>query len=368
MSNQCPLCDNIKDNNDVFCSDCKNKIEREYEVNVGNKINNKDNISTTPIDSIEMEKQIDINQNQENNKKESNISTNKSRNIKMVLSMILAFIVIGASLFIYKDVIRKDNQEKSSWNQTMADNTIASYIDYMVSFPKGKNYNLAEEAIMRLKQGDSEHWERLRLSDNSAELKDFISSNPQSSYTPLIRRRLDSISWQSSLKDNTNESYKRYIDQSVNGDYEGYYLAQANDRLELLTQKSPTVQDEEDKIKEVVDGFFVGLSAVDATNIEKYLAPRVFQFFNNGGNTREKIIGDLIISGSKTQAPTIKFTPNISNITYQKSTIEHYDINVPLQKTITSSSGSVNDVYGFIVQMELNNEFQIIAISEISAQ
>lgn len=373
MSQLCPLCGNIKNTDSLFCANCKTKIEKEYEVDVtyntsadiDNNKSESENI-IRPIESTEPKVITTTHQYEDVNGSEASVPTKtKSKGTKIFLSVIISIAVAIVAFFIYEETVIKSNQEKSKWNESVQKNTIAAYLDYMINFPEGKNYSIAEEAIMRLKQGETDNWQQLQVSENSSELKDFITNNPQSAYIPLIRKRLDSLSWSATLKDNTKESYKRYIDQSASGDFEGINLVRANDRLSMLTQSSPIVQYELDNIKQTVDGFFVALSSVNASNLEKYLAPRVYQFFNLGGGSREKIVGDLLISGSKTQTPTIKFIPDINGITYDKTTIENYKVNVAMQKSVTNTDGSIDSMYGFIVQMELNSDFQIITVSEI---
>ncbi len=356
MSQQCPLCGNIKPDNALFCDKCESKIENEYEIDIA------ENNTDVPI--IE-QPQEPLEESERKPKEEVTENNGKSKGIKaaITISSLIVLSVIG--FFVFKDVVIKGNKDKSLWNEVTKENTIAAYLEYMTSFPKGKNYNEAENAIMNLKRGESDVWQQLQVSDNSAELRDFLETNPQTSYKPLIKKRLDSLSWSATMKDNTRESYKNYLDQSTNGDFDGYYMNQAKERLYLLTQRYPVVTSELDSIKMAVDGFFVALSDINASSLEKHLAPKVFKFYNIGSGTKEKIVGDLLISGSKKQSPTIKFIPDISSITYEKTLIEHYKVNVALLKTTTNPNGTEVNRYGYIEKIELDSNFQILSIEEL---
>lgn len=357
MSNICPLCGNNKDSSDLFCESCKKKIENEYEVDINNKHSIQQKVNIEPIKQKIEEEPKPI----------ATLAQPKRRTKVPQIAMWIAIITVGAitSFFVFKNTVIQGNREKSKWNEAIKENTISSYLDYMISFPKGKNYQLAEDAIMNLKRGESDRWMELQYSDNSAALKDFIANNPQTAYKPLVRKRLDSLSWCASLKDNTKESYQRYLTQSWDGEFEGFYMNEAKERLYLLSQRQSIVATELDSIKQTIDGFFVALSAINADNLERYLAPRVFQFYNIGGGYKEKIVGDLLISGSKKQSPTINFVPDISSITYEKTTIEHYKVNVPLHKVVTNQDGSLENKYGYIEKIELDTNFQIVTISEL---
>ncbi len=372
MSQFCPLCGNSKKESAVFCESCSHKIEKEYEVEVSKEdtldvdfdnvtkedfVTHNSHGDKVNIETEDIKPQIDTNLAHTENK-------GKNRTFINVLWGVVIIAIVSAAFVIYKNTIHRSNIEKSVWSEAEKENSIDGYLRYMLEFPKGKNYNNAEASIMSLKRGEADSWESLQQSDNSAQLKDFITQHPNSSYKPLIRHRLDSLSWCASLKDNTSEGYNKYIDMALSDEFDGYYTHQAKERYELLTQKQPIDAATMDSIKHIADGFFVALSSVKAENIERYLAPNVFQFFNLRSGNREKIVGELMISGSKTQSPTIKFVPNIKGITYEKTLIDHYKINVPLHKYITKDDGSTYDEYGFIIQMELDHNMQIITASE----
>lgn len=50
-------------------------------------------------------------------------------------------------------------------------------------------------------------------------------------------------------------------------------------------------------------------------------------------------------------------------VAYEKTLIEHYKVNVPVQKTYVEG-GKQKTVSGYIVHIELDSNFQIITISE----
>ncbi len=361
MSKNCPLCGNIKNEDSIFCDSCKNKIEKEYEVDINtsttDKVEHKQNLNSPTNSKI-------VNDAAEDPPLKTKKSNNRKSGIRITSIILLSIIIAVSSFWVFKNTIIKSNLEKSKWNEAVKENSIAGYLDYMVEFPKGKNYSIAEETLMKLKRNEAEEWKTLQVTENNAELLDFINHFPNSAYIPLIRKRIDSLTWQATLRDNTNESYKKYIELSLGGEFEGYYIDQAKERYELLTQKHPVSSLELDSIINTIDGFFVALSNINADNLEKYLAPMVYQFFNMGGGTREKIVGELIISGSKTQSPTINFIPNLKEVTYEKTLIEHYKVNVPLQKSVTVPDEASENSYGYIINIEFNPNFEIITITE----
>lgn len=372
MSQYCPLCGKNKSANSIFCSDCKKKIESEYEVDVpARETENLNQISEInnrkeSLQSKSIELPIDHSKEAAVSSNEYLSPTNKSAKNKLskLFWLIILVVVLASGFLFYGYTARRNFLDKSHWETAQKTHTIGGYINYMLEFPKGKFYNMAEENIMQLKKSEIGTWEQLHSSENSAELRDFITAHPQSSYIPLIKKRLDSLEWASALKDNSSESYSKYIEMVQRNDFSGIYIHDAEKRFQLLNQTYPVNQNEWDSLKFVIDGFFTALSSLNVDHLEKYLAPRVFRFFGPGGGTREKIIGDLLISGSKTQSPTINFTPDLSGLTYEKTEIEHFKVNLPIQKTIVESDGKEKIVTGFIIQMEIDQNFQIVTITE----
>lgn len=363
MSEFCPLCKKTKPEQKVFCDDCKTKLEKEYEINVPESKTNDSSLPKTAENETvsEMKEKITTTEQiasfpTDNNK--------KTRQKQLLFSLIIAVLAIGC-FFIYKGIIRKSNLDLSKWEWAIRENTTIAFLSYMEEYPEGKYYSDAEKKVMELKENEKLGYQKVQVSENTAELRDFITANAQSPYIPLVRKKLDSLTWIATVKDNTAESYSNYMVLSQSGEFEGDYFSNAKDRYDLLFQSYPVSKNELDSVKLVVDGFFNALSTVKTDKISNYLSEKVFSFFNSKGGTKEKIIGDLIVAGSKKQQPTIKFNPNINALAYEKTVIEHFKVNVPIQKIFSNKEGKTKTVEGYIVKMELNRYYKIILINEI---
>lgn len=332
MAQFCPLCGKSKPEEALFCNDCKDKIEKEYEVDVPEGEGGQD---TGP-------------------------RKNKSR---LFWGVLLLGIFLVAGFFYYGETIRKGNLDRLQWDTAVKENRVSGYLAYMQAFPKGKYYSLAEENLVKLKENEAETWGTLQSSENRAELRDFLTQYPESPYTPLVKKKLDSLAWMAALNDNTAESYSDYMVASQSGELPGDYFGNAQERYDMLFQSYPVTQSDLDSIRLTVDGFFTALSALNAKQITQYMAPVVFRFFNSGGGQRERIVGDLIVSGARTQAPTVRFLPNTAAVAYEKTEIEHYKVNVPVQKSYVDG-GQQKTVSGYIVQLELDRNFRILTLTE----
>ena len=366
MSQFCPLCGK-QIGKALFCDDCKNKIEKEYEVDVPeeNKSTDPTDYKQTDIKPESTENKSDVKEQDENLTSEiTPVSIKPQRNKRnWFIWLLILGVLLVVGFFYYGQVVRKANLDRSQWDAAVKENTVSGYLTYMQAFPKGKYCNLAEESLMKLKGNEAEIWGKLQVSENTAELRDFLTQYPQSPYNSLVKKRLDSLTWVATLNDNTAESYSNYMVMSQSGEFPGYYFGDAQERYEMLFQSYPVIQTDLDNIKNTVDGFFTALSALNADEMSKYLAPIVFRFFSSGRGQREKIVGDLIISGARIQAPTIKFLPNMNTVAYEKTLIEHYIVNVSVQKSFVEN-GQTKTVSGYIVNIELDRNFQIITLTE----
>lgn len=385
MSHYCPLCGKEKDKDTLFCDDCRKKVEKEYEVDVPKKeeigseevkkseeksIQQAEKVTEEFLETKEETKLTEAKTDTEVSKEEGDAEIAESKVSRKAINKlsrtaVIVFAIVAAltGFYFYGGNVRKNNLDKLRWDAAQKENTVTGYITYMVEFPKGKYYDMAEQGVMLLKDMETGKWNDLQVSENSAELRDFLRSNQNSAYKPLIQKRLDSLEWISALNDNSAESYARYREMVNRGDFSGDYIHDAEKRHNLLRQTYPVVQAEMDSLKQLSDRFFTALSSLDADKMGEILAPRVFEFFGPGG-TKEKIVGELLISGSKTQSPTISFIPDLSGMTYEKTQIEHYKVNLPVQKSFVNDNGFRETLTGYIVSMEVDRNFHLITVSE----
>ncbi len=365
MSDICPLCQKSKPEQKVFCDDCKTKLEKEYEINVPESNKNDSPLPKVAKNEIISETKEEIATPVQfvsiptDNKKK----TTKKWQKQLFFLLIVAVLAIGG-FFIYQETIKKSNLDLSKWEWAIRENSITAFLSYMEEYPKGRYYSDAEKKVMELKESENLGYQKLQVSENTAELRDFITANAQSPYIPLVRKRLDSLTWIATVKDNTAQSYSNYMVLSQSGEFDGDYLSEAKDKHDLLFQSYPVAKNELDSVKLVVDGFFNALSTVNTDKISKYLSDKVFIFFNSKGGTKEKIIGDLIVTGSKKQY-TIRFNPNSDALAYEKTVTEQFKVNVPVQKIFSNKDGKTKTIEGYIVKMELNRDYKIIIIKEI---
>lgn len=387
MSQQCPLCGNYKLEEALFCEDCAKKIRSDYEIDlpespmkeslrdVAKKPLQPESLLTEEIpdpdtktelrpesDDVKMDDSPSVLVKEQNEDRKKEKSGRKKKG-KTFLWTLLTLVLLVIAFFVYKETIRKSNLERSGWDRAMKVHSVDGYLTYMTSHPEGQHFDEAQSKLMTLKQAEAAGWEMLQTTDQISALRDFLQQNPESSYTSLVRMRLDSLTWMGALKANSVTSYSDYMLQAQSGAFKGEYLTMAEARYDMLFQSYPVDEATLDSIRQTVNGFYLSLSDVEHTGMSRYLAPVVTRFFDSGGASRERVTGELLMAAAMTQEETLQFAPDLNGVQYEITLNEPYVVNVPLVKSYVKE-GAREQVSGYIVHLKLNALFQIVSIYE----
>lgn len=360
MSQFCPLCGKNKSEDALFCADCTKKMRAEYEVDVP------DTKDSTLKNTFPEEKGDGANKARNEVEHQQKVSSVKKKKKKRIWIPVLLFVLMAlltGGFFFYNETVRKNNLDRGAWDAAVKANSVEGYLDYIKAHPDGAHFEEAQDGLRRLKEDEAAEWERMRTSENTSELRDFLERRPSSPYVPLVKERLDSLLWVGSLQMNTPESYAAYIRLSEEGDVGGDYIAAAKKRYDLLSLTHSGDSATLDSIRLTIDGFFASLSSLNHDGLMGHLAPTVYRFFNFGAATSERIVGELLVKGAQTEGSSLKFIPDLASVQYEMSSRNHYKVNVPLQKSYRKD-GATEDVFGYIAHIELDTLFRIVSIFE----
>lgn len=392
MSLQCPLCGKNKTDKSLFCPECTLKLNSEYEVSVPQIKDFANEASPEPeATNLETEKKVDKNREEvekiaksaqssypkpkEELSEESKPATQKSyyemerekrpiRTRLVAISIVALIIVIVAALFIYNQQIKDQNLERAVWELAQRDNNIDAYLNYIDEYPQGDYVEEAQAELMKLKGNEAEAWENLKTSESSVEFYDFLELYPQSPYERMVKQRLDSLLWESSLKENSSQGYADYINMSTTGEITGQYIGEAQKRYSMLTQTTPVDETELENIKKTVNDFFVGLSNLSHPVLSNSLAPVISRFNNSANIANETMTGQLLLLAAKSDAKSIAYDPELIKLKYEKSGNNTFAVDLPLQKTVDGNNGAINQIKGYIVHLKLDEDYKIYSYWE----
>lgn len=387
MSHHCPLCGKEKKEEALFCDACSNKLRAEYEVVLPeslqphptggtNRRSDKEiDPLTEPVSSLQDSNEMPTNEKTGSSADElkgsfpdantgeavKRSSSRKAGRRLVRIAVILLLLMIA--FLLYNELIRKGNLERSGWDTAIKANSVTGYLHYIENHPDGAHFEEAQAALMRLKADEADRWEVMRHSELVTELRDFLLQFPESNYAPLVKRRLDSLTWMGALHSNTSSAYSDYMMMAESGDFNGDYLAEAETRYRMLFQSYPVEQSTLDSVRIVVNGFCSALSSLDHAGLEQWFAPRVERYYFSGPLSRERLLGELLIGAARSEEPAITYIPDLEEVQLEKTLEDRYRINLPLLKSL-GGTGTREQLPGYILHLELNPLFQITAVHE----
>ena len=431
MSTKCPLCGDSKSEDSLFCTNCTEKLNSEYEVDVPASESSEehtDNIAPNSEDKIEerskpvveeeksdkepfqdesedieaSEASEDVEASDElevvdepriedrrkivaapnfdkkawkrqredkrTNSNKSYYQLSKEQKGNKVLAIIFIVIVLvlalAASLYIYNKNVKSANLERSAWETAQRTHTVDSYLTYMDAYPKGAFFDEAYSSINQLRSREEQAFENLKTSENTIEFTDFLERYPKSPFLRLVKSRLDSLVWQSSLKENTAEAYTHYIDQANSQVILGDYIGQAEKRYKMLNQATPIDGGDLELIRRTVDGFFIGASTLSQEQLSQHTEAVVARFNNSTNLPNTEVLSHLLIQASEANSNTVKLEADVAKLTYQRLGNDTYEVNVPVEKTFETYEGEINQIKGYIVHLKLSPTFKVYSYHE----
>lgn len=412
MSTKCPLCGNNKTDQSLFCADCTEKLNSEYEVDVptSEKSLSSPNVDSeaTSEEGIAPSKEDKLKDNTELTTKEDEIKApeseieerakvapapsfdkkawkkqredkrtdseksyyelskeGKSNTVTAIIVLIVVLVLaLAAGLYLYNNNVRSDNLERSKWEIAQRYNTIDAYLAYMDEYPQGVFSDDAYNSMIELSNKESHLFESLTTSEDITEFADFLEQYPQSPYQRKVKSRFDSLMWQSSLKENTAEAYSNYINKVASQEIHGDYIGKAETRFKMLNQSTPVDAEDFEQIKTAVDGFFVGISTKSHKILSEHLAPVVVRYNNETNLSSEQITGQLLLQASKEGAESLRLEAELLNLKYELLPNGNYDVNIPIKKIFESNAGTISEIKGYIVHLKLSPSFKVFSYHE----
>ena len=428
MSTKCPLCGDSKSDDSLFCANCTEKLNSEYEVDVPTAESSEehtDNIAPNSKDKTEETNQP-TSEEEKRDKKPSQdklqggdeasdqseveddshtaqptieerrkivaapsfdkkawkrqredkrtdsdktlyqLSKERKGNktLAIVSIIIVLVLALAASLYIYNKNVKSANLERSAWETAQRTHTVDSYLTYMDAYPKGAFFDEAYSSINQLRSREEQAFENLKTSENTIEFTDFLERYPKSPFLRLVKSRLDSLVWQSSLKENTAEAYTHYIDQANSQVILGNYIGQAEKRYKMLNQATPIDGGDLELIRRTVDGFFIGASTLSQEQLSQHTEAVVARFNNSTNLPHTEVLSHLLIQASEANSNAVKLEADVAKLTYQRLGNDTYEVNVPVEKTFETYEGEINQIKGYIVHLKLSPTFKVYSYHE----
>lgn len=284
---QCPFCGKPIREDENICEECKDHMDHQYTTDFFD-----DDCIDNPSDNeskagIEEPVEPELSPQMEYEPIEEVSAPVEPVKARSKISKGIIFIILGSAILVVIGVIgaldiahRRDSDERQEmfWMQCVEENTPLSYSKYLVRYPEGNFVEEAERRIRASREAEVEAWEKLRKSSDINAFYAYLSENPKTPHLEQIRVIMDSLSWDITLKDNTADAYRAYMENADLGNITGSHKAEAEEKYDYLSQIVILSGASLESLKLDLADFFKKLSENKPKNLLKEFTPKAFYY------------------------------------------------------------------------------------------
>lgn len=309
---QCPFCGKPIREEENICEECKDHMDHQYatdfldddQINYSSKDMSVEPDNTEPVPQIE--------DKPEENTEGVPLPEEPRRRSKMSKGII--FLIVGSAILVVigvigaLDIAQSRNSEATQeafWMKCVEENTPLSYSKYLVRYPEGNFAAEAEKRIRDSREAEIQAWEKLRKSSDINAFYAYLSENPNTPHIDQIHEIMDSLSWNTTLKDNTADAYKAYMENANLGNITGAHKDEAKEKYDYLSQIVVLSGASLESLKIDLTTFFKKLTENKPKDLLKEFPPKAFYY------TAEMSSTEIVASISKKYADE-----KIKKITY----------------------------------------------------
>lgn len=366
---RCPLCGKPIDKEDVFCNECQNHVDNQYKTDFledsdRHEDNNMDN-EVLPPDPATPTVVVVVAENKE---KEEVANPDRPKNRKRSKGIIFFFIgciliVVVGTISVWRNVqTRKTFEiEQQYWDRSVEANTPVSYSKYLVSYPHGEYVEEAELRIREFRENEIQTWQKVKIMPDINDLYSFLKDNPETPFLQEARILIDSVCWDATLKDNTADAYKAYIENVTLGNITGLYKDLAKDKYNYLSQIEVLEGSSLDNLKIEINNIFAAWSENNQGKLLKVFAPKVNYYGAIKNST------DLVLLINKTRndkdVKSVILSANPETVSAKKDNQGIVFVNLSFTKKTTYNNKKIKDEQTTeTVDLELSANHQIMSI------
>lgn len=292
---QCPFCGKPIREDENICEECKDHMDHQYTSDFWDDDQEADSlkevVESKDVESVSqahIEDEVGEGEDivavpsPEEPKRRSKIS--KGMLFLIVGSVILVAIGVFGALDIAQSRKSEETQE-AYWMKCVEENTPLSYSKYLVRYPEGNFATEAEKRIREAREAEIQAWEKLRKSSDINAFYAYLSENPKTPHIDQIHQIMDSLSWNTTLKDNTADAYKAYMENANLGNITGSHKDEAKEKYDYLSQIVVLSGASLESLKIDLADFFKKLSENKPKDLLKEFPPKAFYFAANMTST-----------------------------------------------------------------------------------
>lgn len=323
LGNQCPLCGKPIEGESVVCADCLEDAQKRQSISVVF-----DEDDSEPKDKEQLsEKGSNPESDLEERTEKENLSVfsevKKKRDSKKHLFflsfVILICLALSAIIFITEKNARESQErELAFWYSCIEENTPFGYSKYLIVYPDGRFMQDARNKITELREKERIEWERLKMSSDIDDYRNFLKVYPTTPFRGEITKVMDSLSWVVAIKEDTSDSYKFYIENTNAGHISGFYKGIAEERYNYLSQIRELDQKELQNMKSRIEMLFKALSNADYKKLNELFDDTIINFYGARNYSSTAIVSTIKSDMDKNKIRSLVYKPDMNLIKVYK--------------------------------------------------
>lgn len=324
-------------------------------------------VEAQPLVSDDDKSANDVGDNVDIQEDEASDNTPQKRKKRLVSYLVGSFIVLVLGLgtifgiHYYQNTVKEI--EVMFWNQCVEANTPTEYSKYLVRFPGGMYVADAESRIKAFREKEKSDWEQAILANKIDDYTNYLALYPKSPYLQIAKQKMDSISWEETLKASTVDAYRAYLGNVELGNISGAYAIEAQNKLDYLKSLVIIEGKELDSIKTQITKFFVAVSKLKAYDIAHVSLPEIKPYLGHDSANPGMII-DLTKKEIKDKKiKELEYKAILNDISVVKDSTQNYITEIPVLINLKYKDKKKKDISETIsTTIELNKEQKIKSI------
>ncbi len=352
-NNKCPLCGKETNDDESFCRNCQEIAHDAYSDELLAHSEPKEKALTSSVTT-----NIEKSENSEDGDLPTTKIPKSNKGLIIFICVGLALmLLIGGISYMFLQNKNAEETEIAYWNRCIEENSPLGYSKYLVQYPEGKFSEEAHSKIIEIRDNERKEWHKLRSSSNIDALFVFLKDHPDTPYNREIRHVIDSLNWLLTIKENTADAYKAYLDNIELKHYEGEYEPQAQERYNYLTQLKTLEGEELDEMKKIFVHFYKSLSLTDSKGIQKFTTQTLLNFYNSKNQDNKAIADSIKLSIKKKKIRNISYTVLTDSIEVILDNKGIYFVTLPVKTEITFiDKKKKKEHFENIMSIELNSD------------
>ena len=280
---------------------------------------------------------------------------NKKKRISktLIIGVVLLLAAIIAITYIAYKASTRDEDEKTRYEALKNSRNVEDYEDFLDDFPKSRHNREVSSRLEQVKV-EVKEWESIQNSSNPNDFRAFQNRFNDACFADLVEGKLDSLDWMVAKKENSNRSYKAYLDQHP----KGKHIKDIPEEMKLAQQNFIKENNTAFDFENVIYLFFTNLENRNVAAMKQYVAEEMTDFMGRTTLKREDLesaMGGVL--PSKSDSCGVK----IDNFSPIEKIDDNYNLKFTIEQFLADNYGGMKYV-DYDADCKMNANLEIVSL------